>query len=100
MAVVEEEEEIELVGVATTLAPGLEGSEGKVCGAEEDGGGGRDLYNYEVTMMIRPFDTDTLLQVAFYISTLLLGLAAFGHGFAFCFKKVQERRRKDGASVA
>ena len=33
-------------------------------------------------------------QIALYISTLLLGISALGHGFAFCVNKVQKNRRK------
>merc|ERR1712107_576917 len=34
-------------------------------------------------------------DIALYISTLLLGVSALGHGFAFCVNKVQKNRRKN-----
>ena len=56
-----------------------------------------DLAHYEVTQHWRNFvfiPNLISLQIALYISTLLLGISALGHGFAFCVNKVQKNRRK------
>jgi len=34
-------------------------------------------------------------EVAFYVSTLLLGISAVGHGFAFCVKKAQQNKKRN-----
>ena len=57
-----------------------------------------DLAHYEVTLNYMSsfvfFISISFFQIALYISTLLLGISALGHGFAFCVNKVQKNRRK------
>ena len=56
-----------------------------------------DLAHYEVKlnyMSSLVFISISFFQIALYISTLLLGISALGHGFAFCVNKVQKNRRK------
>jgi len=49
----------------------------------------------EMTTMEPPTKEDLAhYEIALYISTLLLGISALGHGFAFCVNKVQKNRRK------
>jgi len=49
----------------------------------------------EITTMEPPTKEDLAhYEIALYISTLLLGISALGHGFAFCVNKVQKNRRK------
>ena len=55
-----------------------------------------DLAHYEVSLHGASFffTPNFIFQIALYISTLLLGISALGHGFAFCVNKVQKNRRK------
>ena len=57
-----------------------------------------DLAHYGVTLNYMSsfvfFISISFFQIALYISTLLLGISALGHGFAFCVNKVQKNRRK------
>jgi len=50
----------------------------------------------EITTIEPPAEPDLAhYEIALYISTLLLGVSALGHGFAFCVNKVQKNRRKN-----
>ena len=54
-----------------------------------------DLAHYEVFCSNLFSHLALFFQIALYISTLLLGVSALGHGFAFCVNKVQKNLRKN-----
>ena len=63
-------------------------------GATNKGGSGPLWGNLTWFFTSFFFTSNFIFQIALYISTLLLGISALGHGFAFCVNKVQKNRRK------